>query len=114
MVGMNVEEFEQYVIAVCSDSTIVQSVILFGSTPTPTSIRLRVFLIDQSFLDVFYNQMTGKFSFALIEDNHRTFGADNAGDEWHWHPFENPASHVRSETEITFEEFLARVEKLSK
>ncbi len=109
MVGMSLEEFEQHVIAVCSNSPIVQSVIVFDSTPT--SVRLRVFLITQSFLDVFYNQGTGKFSFALIEDNQRTFGADNAGDKWHWHPPENPADHVPSDVEITFEEFLARLEK---
>ncbi|MBU2611387.1 MAG: hypothetical protein KJ606_10660 [Chloroflexi bacterium] len=108
MVGMSLEEFEQYVIAVCSNSSVVQSVVLFDSTPT--SVRLRVFLINQSFLDVFYNQKTGKFSFALIEKYQRVFGADNAGDKWHWHPVENPEIHVPAAEEVTFREFLKRLE----
>lgn len=108
MVGMSFEEFERYVIAVCSNSSVVQSVGLFDSTPT--SVRLRVFLINQSFLDVFYNQKTGIFSFALIKNNQRVFGADNAGDKWHWHPADNPESHVLAAREVTFQEFLKRLE----
>jgi hypothetical protein len=48
--------------------------------------------------------------FALIENNQRVFGADNAGDKWHWHPAENPDSHVPVKVDVTFEEFLARLE----
>ncbi len=109
MAGMSLEEFEQHVIAVCSNSPVVQSVIFSNSTPS--SVRLRIFLINQSFVDVFYNHMTGRCSFALIEDDERILGADNAGDKWHWHPLEDPESHLPVSAEVTFEEFLPRVEK---
>lgn len=57
-----------------------------------------------------YNEWDGKVSFAWIVNGQRTFGADNAGG-WHWHPREDPSQHIEAKREITFQEFLAEIEK---
>jgi hypothetical protein len=49
-------------------------------------------------------------SSALIKEARRTFGADNTGG-WHWHPFEEPDSHVAIAEAVAFDEFLGRIEE---
>ncbi|NIQ07375.1 MAG: hypothetical protein GWO20_17115 [Candidatus Korarchaeota archaeon] len=73
-----------------------------------TVVKVRVFLKDASFIEVYYNQENGKTSFSWIKEEKRVFGADNL-DFWHIHPFQNPSGHKKS-TRITFEEFLRKVE----
>lgn len=97
------EEFEQHLEAVCSKLSFVKNVTIFAWTES--SNLWRVTLSDESFVDVYYSESTGKTSFAHIKESRRVFGADNAGG-WHWHARENPASHVPSASEITFEEFM--------
>lgn len=58
MAGMSLEEFEHKVIATCSNSPIVQSAAVFELKPS--WIRLRIFLIHETFVDVFYSEGTGK------------------------------------------------------
>ncbi|MCL4824479.1 MAG: hypothetical protein KJZ57_09695, partial [Anaerolineales bacterium] len=67
-------------------------------------------LVDASFVEAFYNQETGKMSFAHIRNEMRVFAADNRGG-WHWHPIDDVARHVSSDHEITFEEFFREVGK---
>src|SRR6185295_5891718 len=73
-------------------------------------IRFRVFLVDRSFLDIYYNQENGKTACAHIQRSTRIFGADNTMGVWHWHPPENPEKHLYVEQEISFAEFLQQVE----
>lgn len=108
MDGISLEEFQQRVIAACADSPVVQNIIMYEARPN--AVRLRLFLIDQIFLDVFYNEWKGRVSFAWIANDQRVFGADNAGD-WHWHPREDPTQHVPSDHEIPFERFPKEIEK---
>lgn len=108
MAGMSVEEFEENVSMVCSDSPAVLSFARHGTGANWVSMR--AYLMDESVVDVFYNQKTGKTSFAQIRDDRRIFGADNRKG-WHWHPREDPSQHIEAEREITFEEFLAEIEK---
>lgn len=107
MAGISLEEFEHKVIAACSNYPIVQSAAVFELKPS--WIRLRIFLINETFVDVFYSEGTGKTSYAQIKNEKRIFGADNAGG-WHWHPYNNPDEHVSAVNEIRFEEFLQQVE----
>ena len=104
---MNLEQFKSRVFTTCSISLLVQSTTVL--VLKETSIRLRVVLINGSFVDVFYNEQTGRTSFAQIQNKIRTFGADNAGG-WHWHPRENPDAHLTAKSEITFEAFMKRLE----
>jgi hypothetical protein len=74
-----------------------------------TWARLRITLTDTTFVDVFYNEVSGKTAYAWIRDESRILGADNTGG-WHWHPFEQPETHQPVEAEVTFEEFVSEVE----
>jgi len=108
MDGMSLEEFESRVIAICSDSPVVRNISTLASGLT--WVQLRAHLVDDSFVDIFYNQITGKTAFAQIRNDRRVFAADNKKG-WHWHPREDPGSHKRSDSEITFEEFMHQVEE---
>jgi len=101
------DEFEEEVASACSASPIVISVSLTGSGLTWA--RLRAYLLDGSFLEAFYNETTGKTSYAFIKDGKRIFGADNTED-WHWHPFEDPEVHILATSAISFQQFLNEVE----
>lgn len=72
-------------------------------------VKMRITLTAAAFIDLFYNADTGKCAYALIENNHRIFGADNAFIGWHIHPFDDPEQHIPCE-EVSFSEFLHKVE----
>lgn len=67
-------------------------------------LKVRAVLNGSIFIDMFYNAETHKYSFALIRDNTRIFGADNLR-RWHLHPFENPDEHIESDP-VSLEYFL--------
>jgi hypothetical protein len=108
MDGLTLDEFEKQVIASCANSPIVASVSVTGIGVT--WLRLRAYLIEGSFLEAFYNEITGKTSFALIQNDQRIFGADNNGG-WHWHPFETPNEHIPAKERIDFLSFLNQVQE---
>lgn len=70
-------------------------------------VKSRIFLVDSSFVEVYYNFGNGKTSFALIKNNKRIFGADNLG-FWHVHPFDNPEKHIKC-TEIKIADFIKKI-----
>lgn len=99
-------EFIKQVIEICAKSKTVEN--LNTEIYEDVIVGCRVFLIDKSFGDIYYNFETGKTAFALIKGNKRIFGADNTG-RWHIHPFENPKEHLTSE-EVDFGWFLKQIE----
>jgi hypothetical protein len=105
---MNAREFDRQVRNVCANSSVVARVSVLSESIDHT--QLRIFLTDLSFVDVYHHQLSGKTSFAQILDDRRIFAADNKRGFWHWHPREDPLQHVSSDYEITFEEFMARLE----
>ena len=105
---MTLDEFENQVISACSASPIVTSVAVIGSGIT--WLRLRAYLIDESFIEAFFNEATRKVAFARIQDGKRIFGADNTGG-WHWHLQDMPEEHVPIREAVSFPEFLQRVEE---
>ena len=107
MAGMSTEEFERQVISICSASSVVRNMAVINLGLTWFNVR--AYLIDESFIDIFYNQTTGKTAFAHIRDERRIFGADNK-QGWHWHPYDDPDEHLPAVNEIRFEEFLQQVE----
>lgn len=72
-------------------------------------LKLRAHVGALAFVEVFFNEETGKTSFALIKDGKRLFGADNTRG-WHIHPFDSPESHGPCE-EMSFENFLMQMAK---
>lgn len=101
--------FEGNVRRICASSKAVIKFVPYSVTPRVA--RLRAYLVDRSFVDIYYNQKTGTTTFAHIHRNRRIFGADNKNRAWHWHPREDPTQHLPSEREITFAEFLKEIEK---
>ena len=108
MARISALEFAEQVHTACADSEIVMHIETLSASTV--HIQLRIFLVDRSFLDVYYDQSNGKTSFAQIYYEKRIFGADNASKIWHWHPLENPEVHQLVDHEITFAEFLRQVE----
>ena len=109
MAVISVSEFRQVVENACSTSDSVMR--LWIISETKRQIRIRVFLENRTFLDLYYSSKTGKTAFAQIKDNERIFGADNTEGIWHWHPYEDPHIHDFTNAEITFDEFLKRVDE---
>ena len=97
------------IIDTCSDSEIVSAYSVY--TVDFDILSLRVNLVDQTFIDVFYNVSTNKTAFALIVAGERIYGKDNAKMGWHVHPIEDPNTHVPCAS-VSFKDFLAEVEDL--
>jgi len=109
---ISAERFDGNVRQVCASSKGVVRLVSFSATRRVA--RLRAYLVDFSFVDIYYNQKTGTTTFAHIQRNRRVFGADNKNGIWHWHPREDPSEHLPSNREIIFEEFLKEIEKTMK
>jgi len=72
MAALTVPEFERQIAAVCEQSKII---LLYLVLRVPaTSIVLRVYLTNGLFIDVFYNEVTGRVSYALVDKDRRIFG----------------------------------------
>ncbi len=104
---MNISEFQHRIFEISLSSAICDIPIV--RRISPTSINLRVDLIVGGFIDVFFNQETGRVAFAFIKDDERIFGADNTGG-WHIHPFNDPTQHVPLPLAMSFEEFVKQIE----
>ncbi|MCH8317943.1 MAG: hypothetical protein IIA88_05510 [Bacteroidetes bacterium] len=59
-------------------------------------VEARIKLTEKVFLDVYFNSLTDKKSFALIHDDERIFGYDNYK-YWHLHPFADSTKHIPCE-----------------
>jgi hypothetical protein len=109
MAVLSTFEFRQLVEKNCSDSNIVMKIQIISETTK--QIRMRIFLSNRTFLDVYYNLKNEKTAFAQIKENKRIFGADNTTGTWHWHPYKNPEKHNFVKDKIAFSEFLKKVEE---
>lgn len=107
MAPVSLDEFERNVISICSASPAVKNVAILKAGLV--WLNIRAYITDGSFVDVFYNQLTGRTTYAQIREERRIFGADNK-QGWHWHPRQDPASHISAESEISFAEFMAKLE----
>ena len=99
---MNAVDFSKQVIETSSQYGLISEIdILLLDEPV---VKIRAFIHDNIFIDIFYNAETNKYSFALISGNERIFGADNLR-FWHIHPFEDPESHIET-APVGFLDFL--------
>jgi hypothetical protein len=60
---------------------------------TAQSYKTHFHIRPDFLLAVRYNATNGRTDVALILQQQRVFGFDNLK-EWHFHPFENPLSHI--------------------
>lgn len=94
---------------VCANSDFVASYTV--DVDDEKTLAVRVFLTNDTWVNVFYNVDTGRSSFAWFRDHQRMYGKDNAKQIWHKHPFN--ATHLHEPCEpVDFETFLREVENL--
>ncbi len=110
---MTLQEFEQEIFTVALRSSICD--IPHVRRLTATAINLRISLLTDTtvshrFIEVFFNEQTGRTAFAVIEADGRVFGADNTGG-WHIHPFVDPSRHQPIDSPMPFADFIATVER---
>jgi len=102
---MNAFEFSREAIRLCSEFSFIGGVeILLIDEPVA---KIKAVINKDTFINIFYNAETSKYSFALIKNNKRIFGIDNTK-RWHIHPFANPESHTEA-TAVDLLDFLRMV-----
>ncbi len=104
---MTTDELLRRIAAACQSSALVKSYAIDAIDEDTLSVR--VFLVDASFINAFYNSVTDKTAFAWISEGKRVYGKDNAKMGWHVHPFRLPEQHLPCEP-IDFEAFLREAE----
>jgi hypothetical protein len=92
----------------CYRSPLVDRVDVQAIDADTLSVRIYLTCVG-TFVGVFYNLATAKTAFALVEDEKRIYGVDNAKMRWHQHPFSDPVQHIPCGP-VQFEDFLAEVE----
>lgn len=105
MGGLSPNDFASLIVGLCNKYDFIIDYEL--NIEDNVIVKSRIFLINNYFIEVYYNYENGKTSFALIKNDKRIFGADNLG-FWHIHPFNNPEKHVKS-TEIKIEDFVNEI-----
>lgn len=63
---------------------------------TAHAIKFRLIIEPDLFVHVYYNSVTSRANFAVIDHHQRIYGRDSIGGQWHRHPFEDPTSHDTS------------------
>ena len=72
---VSLHELYRQIVHTCVRSAVITGIeLLLLEEPV---LKLRAHLGTLAFLDIFFNEETGKTSFALIKDGQRIFGADN-------------------------------------
>ncbi|MBS1249705.1 MAG: hypothetical protein MAG431_01286 [Chloroflexi bacterium] len=108
MAGVTTHKLIENIIAVCAQSPIVRAYTVRSYDLDILSMRIH--LLDDSFIEVFYNIITNKTAFTYIVEDIRVYGKDNTKMGWHVHPMGNPTEHISCE-EVSFSDFLAEVEE---
>ena len=73
---------------------------------TKIALEARIRISNACFIEVYYNSLTIKKSYALVKNGERIFGYDNFK-YWHVHPVTDPSAHLACEEpaiEKVFEE----------
>ena len=106
MAVLTPEDHLEQIVAACARSTAVDAYTL--RTLDSDLLSLRFHLTHESFIEVLYNTATDRTAFALIQQDERVYGKDNAKIGWHVHPPDDRNAH-RPCSPASFEEFLAEV-----
>lgn len=76
-------------------------------------LKCRIYL-DNSFINVFFNEETKTTAFTLIKGNKRIFGIDKDSLRgWHKHPIDKPNTHPPCQ-KTKFKQFLRQIEAIIK
>lgn len=109
MAIMTPRDLLEHIVVACTESSIVAAYTV--RILDLDVLSLHIYLVDDSFIDVFHNVTTEKTAFTLIVEGHRVYGKDNAKMGWHVHPLDSPEAHHLCDP-VSFDTFLAEVEAL--
>ncbi len=101
---MKIEDFRNLLISIAKRKFPDASITLTEKRKITVEARVRI--SEEVFIEIYYNILSNKKSFALIKNNQRIFGYDNYK-YWHVHPRNSAADHVLCEepsVEKVFEE----------
>ncbi len=101
---MKIEDFRNLLISITKRKFPDASITLIDKRKI--TVEARVKISEEFFIEVYYNTLSDKKSFALIKNNQRVFGYDNYK-YWHVHPLDSITDHVSCEepsVEKVFEE----------
>lgn len=99
---MTAFDFSKEAVTLCSKYNFIQGIdIQLLDEPV---VKIKAVINGDTFINIFYNAETSKYSFTLIKNNKRIYGVDNAK-TWHIHPFDAPDSHITA-SNISLGEFL--------
>ncbi|MBI4690205.1 MAG: hypothetical protein HY754_08065 [Nitrospirae bacterium] len=90
---MDTLEFLRHVINICSKYDFIQGI--ETQLLDEPVVKIKAVINNDTFINIFYNAETEKYSFVLVKNNKRIFGIDNTKN-WHIHPFEDPESHIET------------------
>jgi hypothetical protein len=79
------------------------------------AIKLRLYVDDECFVQVYTNIGKGLLSFTLIINRIRMYGRDCEGGAWHRHPYDAPKTHdfsAEGQRVVTLAQFLAEVQQI--
>jgi hypothetical protein len=108
MAAMTTDQLLVMLRQVCHRSYLVDYVIVQAIDADTLNVRIHLTRAG-TFIKVFYNVTTDRTAFALVENEQRVYGVDNAKMGWHIHPFADPMQHLAC-APTHFEEFLAAAE----
>ena len=101
---MKIDDFRSLLISIAKHKFPDASIAL--SEKRKITVEARVEISEEIFIEIYYNILSNKKSFALIKNNQRIFGYDNYK-YWHVHPRNSVTDHVLCEeppVEKVFEE----------
>jgi hypothetical protein len=79
------------------------------------TIKLRLHVTAECFIQVYANLRKGLLSYTLVFHQTRIYGRDNDGTGWHCHPHSAPESHdfsVEESRSVSLAEFLDEVQQI--
>ena len=106
MAVLTPEDHLEQIVAACARATAVEAYAL--RTLDSDILSLRVHPTDGSFIEAICNAAIDRTAFALIHQDERVYGKDNAKIGCHVHPLDDRKAH-RPCSPVSFEEFLAEV-----
>ena len=79
---------------------------LFELDRTDNIISLKLLMDNEIFIQVYGNARNDKINLALVFKKRRLYGYDSVGGKYHYHPFDNPDSHIFLNDEKSISEFV--------
>ena len=73
---------------------------------TDNVINLKLVMDNELFIQTYGNIAKNKLNLALVFKQRRLYGYDSEGGEYHYHPFDNPDTHIFVNDKKTILEFV--------